>query len=73
MQCSVAKYSAVYGRAVLCCAVQCPRCLFSLGVLTGMWPVQDLYEYQTRFRMDFLMAESMLENIVQRFRPHSDL
>eukprot|EP00897_Mesotaenium_endlicherianum_P002911 jgi/Mesen1/2648/ME000166S01770 len=33
----------------------------------------DLHDYQDRLRHDFLAAQSMLENLVQRFRPHSDL
>ncbi|GAQ83572.1 hypothetical protein KFL_001530130 [Klebsormidium nitens] len=35
--------------------------------------LQDLYDYNVRLREDFLLAQSMLENVVQRFRPHSDL
>lgn len=34
---------------------------------------QDMHAYNLRLREDFLAFETMIENVVQRFRPASDL
>lgn len=35
--------------------------------------LKDLYEYNLRIREDFLAAQSVLGDIVQRLSPHSDI